>query len=68
MHQIVWLIDNVKYFSLKNEHKGYKSWPFDQPFHLILNVAVGGHWGGKHGIDEAIWPRSLDVDYVRVYQ
>ncbi|MEZ4921273.1 MAG: hypothetical protein R2792_19385 [Saprospiraceae bacterium] len=41
---------------------------FDQKFHLLLNVAVGGNWGGKHGIDESIWPQKMEIDYVRVYQ
>jgi len=29
---------------------------------------VGGNWGGKKGVDETIWPQSMIVDYVRVYQ
>jgi hypothetical protein len=33
-----------------------------------LNVAVGGNWGGAQGIDDTIFPRSMEVDYVRVYQ
>ncbi len=66
--KIVWLIDDVKYFLFENEHKDFESWPFDKPFHLILNVAVGGYWGGKHGIDDDIWPRRMEIDYVRVYQ
>lgn len=51
-----------------NDHKGYETWPFDQPFHLLLNVAVGGDFGGRKGVDETIFPRSMEVDYVRVYQ
>ena len=37
-------------------------------FHLIMNVAVGGNWGGKQGVDPNIWPQRMEVDYVRVYQ
>ena len=44
------------------------AWPFDQPFHLILNVAVGGDWGGAQGVDDSIFPQSMEVKYVRVYQ
>ena len=66
--KINWYIDDVKYFTFNNEHKDYKSWPFDQSFHLILNVAVGGVWGGKFGIDEKVWPQRMEIDYVRVYQ
>lgn len=43
-------------------------WPFDQPFHLILNLAVGGTWGGQQGVDPADYPARFEVDYVRVYE
>ena len=43
-------------------------WPFDQPFYLILNIAVGGAWGGMWGIDESIFPARMEIDYVRYYQ
>jgi hypothetical protein len=46
----------------------FNGWPFDQHFHLIMNIAVGGNWGGKEGIDDTIWPQKMEVDYVRVYQ
>jgi beta-glucanase (GH16 family) len=44
------------------------NWPFDQPAFFILNVAVGGTWGGAQGVDNSIFPQSMEVDYVRVYQ
>lgn len=53
---------------LKNREADYKQWPFDKPFHLILNVAVGGTWGGAKGVDESIWPQRMEVDYIRVYR
>ncbi|MCR5003526.1 MAG: glycoside hydrolase family 16 protein, partial [Bacteroidales bacterium] len=43
-------------------------WPFDSDEYLILNLAVGGDWGGMRGIDNDIWPQSMEVDYVRVFQ
>ncbi len=46
----------------------YKEWPFDKRFHLLLNIAVGGDWGGIKGVAEDIWPQTMEVDYVRVYQ
>lgn len=61
-------VDDKLYFTFKNEGSGFKVWPFDQKFHLLLNLAVGGNWGGTKGIDDTIFPRSLVVDYVRVYQ
>lgn len=65
---IDFFVDDVKYFSFANEHTGYKVWPFDQPFHFILNLAVGGDWGGAEGVDPNIWPQQMVVDYARVYQ
>jgi len=62
------LIDGKSYFYFANEHKSSEEWPFDQAFHLILNVAVGGNWGGKYGVDTSIFPQRMLVDYVRVYQ
>jgi len=41
-------------------------WPFDKPYYLILNLAIGGNWGGE--IDDSIFPAQLVIDYVRVYQ
>lgn len=66
--KIDFLVDGKVYNSFKNERLSTKEWPFDQPFYLILNVAVGGNWGGKKGIDEAVFPATMEVDYVRVYQ
>jgi beta-glucanase (GH16 family) len=36
--------------------------------HLLLNLAIGGNWAGRHGIDDSAFPQGLEVDYVRVYQ
>ena len=44
------------------------AWPLDQPLYLKLNLAVGGTWGGRHGIDDAALPQKFVVDYVRIYQ
>jgi hypothetical protein len=35
---------------------------------MILNVAVGGNWGGAMGVDDSVFPATLEVDYVRVYK
>ena len=45
-----------------------ESWPFDKDQYLILNLALGGAWGGQQGIDDSIFPQKFCVDYVRVYQ
>lgn len=44
------------------------AWPFSLPHFLILNVAVGGVWGGEKGIDDNAFPMSMQLDYIRVYQ
>lgn len=66
--KIDFLLDNQVYYSVKNEHLTTKEWPFNQPFYLILNLAIGGGWGGKMGVDNSIFPAVMEVDYVRVYQ
>ncbi len=66
--EIKFFVDNEQYHQFKNNGSGSDAWPFDQAFHLLLNIAVGGNWGGKFGIDEAIFPQRMEIDYVRVYQ
>ena len=65
---INFFIDDVKYNSFKNDQTGVGAWPFDKTFHILLNVAVGGNWGGKFGVDDSIFPQKFMIDYVRVYQ
>lgn len=60
-------IDDARVFEFANEGTGTEAWPFDQPFHLLMNVAVGGDWGGAQGVDPAVFPAWMEVDYVRVY-
>lgn len=61
-------VDNQKYFSYVNSEKTYEAWPFDQRLYLILNLAIGGNWGGQKGIDDRIFPQKFYIDYVRIYQ
>ena len=62
-------VDGERYFTFKNRASyTWREWPFDQDFHLLLNIAVGGTWGGAEGIDPSIFPQQMVVDYVRVYQ
>lgn len=66
--EIRWFADDTLYSTFRNRHATYREWPFDRPFHLILNIAVGGGWGGAEGVDDTIWPQRMVIDYVRVYQ
>ncbi len=62
-------VDDTHYFTYVNEGEGWRAWPYDHPFHMILNVAVGGAWGrAGGGIDDSIFPQQMLVDYVRVYR
>ncbi len=60
--------DDVLLFTYVNDGQGSRSWPFDQKFHLLLNIAVGGNWGGIKGVDSTAFPTTMQVDYVRVYK
>ena len=59
--------DGNQVFSFSNEGTGPAKWPFDKRFHILLNLAVGGNWGGAQGIDSTAFPATMEVDYVRVY-
>ena len=61
-------VDDRAYMRFANDGRhDPRTWPFDRPEYLILNVAVGG-WGGQGGIDPAAFPARMAVDYVRVWQ
>lgn len=67
-------VDGTKYAefnyvaALTKDYFYHQAFPFDSPFFLILNLAVGGSWGGAQGVDPTIFPTALEVDYVRVYK
>lgn len=61
-------IDNLLHYSYQKEDNTITSWPFDQPMYLIINLAIGGGWGGKNGIDNTIFPQQFVIDYVRIYE
>lgn len=65
--KIDFYLNGTQYHTFENTGKGFEEWPFDHPFYLILNVAVGGDWGGTKGVDPDIWPQRMEVEYVRVY-
>jgi beta-glucanase (GH16 family) len=74
-YQLTWTANQIKvgvddrnFYQYSNDGSGNAVWPFDSPQYLILNIAVGGDWGGQMGVDTTIWPVQMEVDYVRVYQ
>lgn len=65
---VVFSVDDQPYYRFANDGSGDRThWPFDAPFHLILNIAVGGDWGGQEGVDETAFPQAMQVDWVRVW-
>lgn len=67
-NRLCFFVDGDHYFTFEHSGNDANEWPFDQRFHLIINVAVGGNWGGAHGIDISAFPTTFEVDYIRVYQ
>ena len=67
--RIQFAVDNQVYYAF-SRGESVDEWPFDQEFHLIMNIAVGGTWGGAKGIDEAAYEgpgQVMEVDWIRVY-
>jgi beta-glucanase (GH16 family) len=67
-HKLDMYFDGKKVLTYLDDGKGPGGWPFDKPQFIILNLAIGGDWGGQHGIDDSIFPSKFEVKYVRVYQ
>lgn len=61
-------VDDVLVLTYVNDNTGSAEWPFDKRFHLLLNVAVGGDWGGTKGTDDSIFPVTMQVDYIHYYK
>jgi len=61
-------VDGEQYFEYSNIYFTFDSWPYDQKFFMILNIAVGGNWGGQQGVDDTSFPATMEIDYIRVYK
>ena len=82
VYSIEWSPEDIKFFLDDNNYFTFKKsdvmagqqWAFDKTYYLILNLAIGGNWGGgdsrfpPFGIDDNLFPQKLLIDYVRVYQ
>lgn len=64
---ITGFIDDQQVYTFKNEGTGSAAWPFDKRFHIMLNIAVGGDWGGAQGVDDTVFPAVMQIDYIRYY-
>ena len=67
-NEIKGFVDGVQYFNIsKHSNSNYSQWPYDSPFFLIINLAIGGDWGGVQGVDNSIFPSSFIIDYARMF-
>jgi len=65
--RIVASVDGVEYFTY-DDTTNELTWPFSKPHNIILNLTMGGGWGGLEGMDETVTSQKMIVDYVRVYE
>jgi beta-glucanase (GH16 family) len=79
VYAVEWLPDKINFFydgklqftykpGAIKDNPTYKEWPFDRRFHILINLAFGGNWGGARGVNYDILPVTYEIDYVRVYQ
>ncbi len=62
-------VDGHGYMRVRDDQPGgHAAWPFTTPYHMILNLAIGGGWGGAKGIDDQALPQRMEVDYVRYWK
>lgn len=61
-------IENIKLVFPRPAISNAENWPFSGTFYFLMNIAVGGDWGGLEGVNDDIFPAVMEVDYVRVYQ
>lgn len=66
-NKIVWFVDGIQYHQATPADVAPNQWVYNHPFFLLLNVAVGGNFGGEVGSD-TVFPQQMKVDYVRVYK
>jgi beta-glucanase (GH16 family) len=64
-----WYVDSELYNRIKRSpNDRIEQWPFDKSFHLILNQAVGGDWGGRFGVDTSSYPQDFIIESVRLFK
>jgi beta-glucanase (GH16 family) len=65
--KIEFFVDNKSVYVFAPKDKNENSYPFNKPFYIIVNLAVGGNFGGP-AVDDKIFPQQFIVDYIKVYQ
>ncbi|NNM23468.1 MAG: glycoside hydrolase family 16 protein [Flavobacteriaceae bacterium] len=64
---IKFYIDDALVYEYSPSAKDDRTWPYDKPFYLILNVAIGGNFGGPE-VDDSIFPTEFLIDYIKISQ
>jgi beta-glucanase (GH16 family) len=64
---ISFYIDDALVYTFAPDVKNDKTWPFDKPFYALINLAVGGNFGGPE-VDDSIFPQELIVDYIKIFK
>lgn len=64
---ITFYVDDVEVYVFNPPVKNEDTWPFNKPFYLLANLAVGGNFGGPE-IDDTIFPQEYIIDYIKVYK
>lgn len=65
--KIEFLVDNISVYIFNPTVKNENTWPFNKPFYIIVNLAVGGNFGGPK-VDNTIFPQKFEIDYIKVFQ
>ena len=65
--KIQFFVDEQLVYTFDPENKTEDVWPFDQPFYMIVNLAIGGNFGGPE-VDDLIFPQEFVLDYIKVYK
>ncbi|WP_299254362.1 glycoside hydrolase family 16 protein [uncultured Aquimarina sp.] len=65
--KIDFYIDNKLVYTFSPETKNDKTWPFDKPFYIIINLAIGGNFGGPE-VDDTIFPKQFEIDYIKIWK
>ncbi|MEY3499256.1 MAG: hypothetical protein RL308_925 [Bacteroidota bacterium] len=65
--KIEFFVDGNSVYVFQPEVKNEDVWPFNQPFYIIVNLAIGGNFGGPK-VDNTIFPQDFSIDYIKVYQ
>ena len=63
---IEFFIDGNSVYKFEPKDKTTEVWPYNQPFYFLVNVAIGGNFGGPE-VDDSIFPQEFIIDYIRVY-